>query len=1076
MTLEELLVRIKVENKQAVKGLEEAKKAADQATGRFDGLRKKLTELGRALGKKPKAEAAKELEKGLKDADRAIAQTERRLQSLQRTASKRTESSDFKSLQEEAKQAEKTIEELARRREKMREAALAGKYGAPETQLYNEQKAVFDRLRSDENETRDYLKGIQTRMGEMIADGSAYVQSESAKAAGAQIRVEQANLERLKRFRESLNANLEGAVSNPALQRLQAFLNGVRKAGAGIKNFASKSVKALKGVVSWIEKMGRGFGTVLSKIPLLNRIPKTLKKIKRGLFMGSGMRSLIRLGFAGFFVYRSVQMMREGFKNLAQYSSQTNSDLSMLMSSLATLKNALATAFAPILTAIAPALNTLIQLLVKAATAVAHFTAAFTGKSTVVVAKQQTVDYAASLDDAADAAGSANDAAKEYQKTLLGFDQMNVLNDMDKSSGSAGSGGGGGAGGVGDMFETVEVSSGAKSLVDRIKEAWKNADFTDLGRDIGNSIADALNKIPWEKLQNVAYKIGKSIATGFNGLNDSAFWSSLGHAVAESLNTILTGIEGFVFNFDWKKAGKALADGINHLFLDFDWKKLGKTFSEGAKGILDALKSLFDNIKWEDVGRSVMSAITSVDWIGIIVSGIKAAGSLADGILGFLKGAFEDAAEGVSEWITSGEMWKDIKSLGKATFEVGINLIGAAWDTIETALNGIWNVVSSIGEKLGIVKGLGSSAVSGMPGNVSIKESVTKGLVPRTVQSIVQSSPLLSGVWGIAKSLPSIKKLFENDEVSFSKELGEIWKDIKNTFGKKNKGKDYSRLSIADAFGWNPLNSGSSLFDSIAKTGSQAKVKVVAELTKTEDKVPVSQKTVKNMLASLERKKETFGKTAEGMIAGLSTKKETFGKTVTDMVASFNSRTLGGKFDTTIYGMTSSFAKRAVGKGFDATIYGMTSSFSKRTTSSGFSYWLSGFTAQITKVSLASSAKNLIMSITGKADGGLYRNGRWLPVTAAAAGGSFSTGQMFIAREAGPELVGRIGRGTSVMNNDQIVASVSAGVYEAVLAAMSGNEQSVNVYLMGDAGKLFKAVQKEAVQYTNTTGLSPFPA
>lgn len=51
------------------------------------------------------------------------------------------------------------------------------------------------------------------------------------------------------------------------------------------------------------------------------------------------------------------------------------------------------------------------------------------------------------------------------------------------------------------------------------------------------------------------------------------------------------------------------------------------------------------------------------------------------------------------------------------------------------------------------------------------------------------------------------------------------------------------------------------------------------------------------------------------------------------------------------------------------------------------------------------------------------------------AGGGFpDTGQMFIAREAGPELVGRIGRRTAVANNDQIVQ----GIASAVRSAMSG--------------------------------------
>ena len=70
-----------------------------------------------------------------------------------------------------------------------------------------------------------------------------------------------------------------------------------------------------------------------------------------------------------------------------------------------------------------------------------------------------------------------------------------------------------------------------------------------------------------------------------------------------------------------------------------------------------------------------------------------------------------------------------------------------------------------------------------------------------------------------------------------------------------------------------------------------------------------------------------------------------------------------------------------------------------------------------------------------------------------AMGGLPSMGEMFIAREAGPELVGRIGNRSAVVNNDQIVSAVAQGVYSAVVSAMSesnGNgTQNINVYLDG---------------------------
>lgn len=67
-----------------------------------------------------------------------------------------------------------------------------------------------------------------------------------------------------------------------------------------------------------------------------------------------------------------------------------------------------------------------------------------------------------------------------------------------------------------------------------------------------------------------------------------------------------------------------------------------------------------------------------------------------------------------------------------------------------------------------------------------------------------------------------------------------------------------------------------------------------------------------------------------------------------------------------------------------------------------------------------------------------------------ATGGYPDEGQLFIAREAGAEMVGSMNGHTAVANNDQIVAGISQGVYEAVMSAMSSapsRDSVVKVYL-----------------------------
>ncbi len=70
-----------------------------------------------------------------------------------------------------------------------------------------------------------------------------------------------------------------------------------------------------------------------------------------------------------------------------------------------------------------------------------------------------------------------------------------------------------------------------------------------------------------------------------------------------------------------------------------------------------------------------------------------------------------------------------------------------------------------------------------------------------------------------------------------------------------------------------------------------------------------------------------------------------------------------------------------------------------------------------------------------------------------AKGGFPDMGEFFVAREAGPEMVGKIGGRSAVVNNDQIVDGISEGVYAAVMAAIkaanSEGGQAVNVYLDG---------------------------
>lgn len=97
-----------------------------------------------------------------------------------------------------------------------------------------------------------------------------------------------------------------------------------------------------------------------------------------------------------------------------------------------------------------------------------------------------------------------------------------------------------------------------------------------------------------------------------------------------------------------------------------------------------------------------------------------------------------------------------------------------------------------------------------------------------------------------------------------------------------------------------------------------------------------------------------------------------------------------------------------------------------------------------------------------------------------ASGGFPEMGEYFLARESGPEMVGRIGNQNAVANNDQIVTAVKQGVYEAVMSAQQQGTANTNqpasydvdyITLGGDI--LLKSFVRAHNNYVYATGQSP---
>ena len=86
-----------------------------------------------------------------------------------------------------------------------------------------------------------------------------------------------------------------------------------------------------------------------------------------------------------------------------------------------------------------------------------------------------------------------------------------------------------------------------------------------------------------------------------------------------------------------------------------------------------------------------------------------------------------------------------------------------------------------------------------------------------------------------------------------------------------------------------------------------------------------------------------------------------------------------------------------------------------------------------------------------------------------AAGGFPDAGEMFIARESGPEMVGKIGNKTAVANNDQITTAI----YNAVKSALGGSQSGTPIIMKINERVLGQAVIGHINNTTMSSGQSP---
>lgn len=906
--------------------------------------------------------------------------------------------------------------------------------------------------------------GLRQKLRDMNAEGVSHQSKEwssvSNKIAQAERRVDgyNAKIQRLKGTGKDLQftgfKNVAGSVLTKSFSGMKSVLNNV---------------------TSGIKKAGGAFGALIQKfasgIPVIGKAKKSMNSFGNsgrglgGIFRTLGMTA--RFMFASFLIRGALNGAKEGMQNLAQYSSTTNASLSMLMSSLTQLKNALATAFAPILNVIAPILNVLIQKISQAVSAIGMLFATLTGQTSFIKAKKVNQDYAASLGSNAAGANKANEANKKLQKTLLGFDQINKLDDNSDS----GSADGGGAGGLspGDMFEEVTIPNKIKDFADKLKEAWKKADFTEIGQIVGNKLNQALEGINWDKIRDTSSRIARSIATFLNGFIETVDWTLVGSTLGNGINTAIDFAYTFVTTFEWKKFGQALADFINGAFQTIEWAKLGNTISEAVKGILDFLIEAIQNTDWKQVGDSVGTLISNIDWKGVITNALSVLLELPKAVFDMISGALrsvdwgqlvKDIAEGIKDALSNFDWKEALKSAGE--------LIGAAFkaqfDIQSVIIDAILKAFESVKEYFkGKMEEFGVDSIAGF--FIGIGQAI-EGIGQWIVDNVF--TPFIEG-FKDAFGIHSPSTVME-EQGGFIIEglLNGLINNVKDVITWFTKLPGKIKDTLGNAKEW-LVEKGKGAIEGI-KNGYEAvkDSKLFSKLRKLKDE---TFSAVGDVIGKVKEKgtdiisgvKQGYeGSKQNGLLSNVGTLKENIFTSIGNVAKTVNAK-----------GSDISSGIKAGFESSKSTIRSAVSGIPNLIANGIGSLWNVGKNA-IKSFADGFSSIHIPMPHIGWNWNEFHLGSFSFSVPSFnlswyAKGGFPSAGEMFMARENGPELVGRMGSRSAVANNDQIVDGIKSGVYDAVVEAMmlfkgsdsaSGKEPVIELTIVADSESLYKFVRK----------------
>lgn len=711
----------------------------------------------------------------------------------------------------------------------------------------------------------------------------------------------------------------------------------------------------------------------------------------------------------------------------------------------------------------------------------------------------------------------------------------NTSGSGNKGSGS-GSGGSGGSGG-GDTGKLVKTDTIYKDFVSNIKDLEQLGES--ISGALINAMKKIKWKEVYAKAEGFGRGLAKFLNGLFKGQKGTTLFGETGKLIANSLNTVLHGLDSFGETFNWKQFGNSIADGINKFFQNFDFALLAKTLNSWAQGAFDAVTTALKKISWKDVWKGVKKFLSNLDvkTVAIIIGALTIKKILG---LHLAKKALEIIGTSISKAIAGSIAAKLGVEIGKndtissvlstaiSKKLSGISLGQGIAGTLATGFVITATIAVSVKfvedfkewkdniDKYGWVEGRKKTARDNKANPYDKNSNYSKNLQDisnkisdwwgsvrdkvRQNSNLNSANPYNSNskYSGKTEKIKNAANPYDTNSVKSHKTLefqakikttaSELWKKLKSDWDKiKNKYADFKARVKDNAKEW---------WENTKKYWSKKVGKVKEFTTDVKDSAKEWWSNTKKYWGQKvgQVKKFTTAVQNDASKWWSNTKKywaEKVGK-VKEFTTGVKNK--AGEWWSNVKKWWESTTAGKEVKRFTVNVKKAGGTWWKdvsnewkekvinagRTLKIGISFATNALKNLWSSVSTFFSGKTVNVktkgSTTKKADGGVFSGGSWKPIKKYAVGGLPNMGQMFVAREAGPELVGTLGGHTAVMNNDQIVSSVSDGVYRAVKAAM-GNGQPVNVTFKveADSKGIFKVTQEEARQFFNRTGTAPYP-